>query len=195
MANLVKNKKNKKINPRVVTFWSIISAITLALLISVIVLFIQNLELTSKDDLKYLEGNEIFNQKEEKYFVLVYGFDVQNEEELDDFEKVVLNYQTFLKKHYGDKIEGTEYAFRLYAVDSAKPSNYKAIVKGVKESNITGATAVTNSFSSSSDELLRISENDLPTLLIIENGEVINYKSGVGNIQKYLQEIIDKYVG
>lgn len=193
MASLVKNKKKNTISPKAITFWSIIGAITLALIITLIVLFIQNLQLTDKDDLKYLEGNEIFSQEESKYFVLVYDFEVDDEEALDDFEKVVLNYQTFLKKYYGNKIDGTEYAFKLYAVDSANPSNYKAIVKDVKESNITGTTAVTNSFANP-DTLLRIAESDLPTLLVIENGEVASYKTGFGNVQKYLQEIIDKYV-
>ena len=193
MATLIKNKKKNTINPKAITFWSIISAITLALIITLIVLFIQNLQLTDKDDLKYLKGNEIFSQEESKYFVLVYDFDVDDEEALDDFEKVVLNYQTFLKKYYGNKIEGTEYAFKLYAVDSADPSNYKAIVKDVKESNITGTSAVTNSFATS-EELLRIAESDLPTLLVIENGEVSSYKTGFGNVSKYLQEIIDMYV-
>ena len=193
MATLIKNKKKNTINPKAITFWSIISAITLALIITLIVLFIQNLQLTDKDDLKYLKGNEIFSQEESKYFVLVYDFDVDDDEALDDFEKVVLNYQTFLKKYYGNKIEGTEYAFKLYAVDSADPSNYKAIVKDVKESNITGTSAVTNSFATS-EELLRIAESDLPTLLVIENGEVSSYKTGFGNVSKYLQEIIDMYV-
>lgn len=193
MATLIKNNKKNKISPKAITFWSIISAITLVLIITLIVLFIQNLQLTDKDDLKYLEGNEIFSQEENKYFVLVYDFEVDDEEALDDFEKIILNYQTFLKKYYGNKIEGTEYAFKLYAVDSADPSNYKAIVKDVKESNINGTSAVTNSFATP-EELLRIAESDLPTLLIIENGQVASYKTGIGNVSKHLQEIIDMYV-
>ena len=192
MASLVKNKKKKSINPKAITFWSIIGAITLALIITLIVLFIQNLKLTDKDDLKYLKGNEIYSQEESKYFVLVYDFDVDDEEALDDFEKVVLNYQTFLKKYYGKKIDSTEYAFKLYAVDSADPSNYKAIVKDVKESNIKGTTAVTNSFATDG-ELLRIAESDLPTLLVIENGKVTSYETGIGSVCNYLQKIIDKY--
>lgn len=193
MASLIKNKKKNTISPKAITFWSIISAITLALIITLIVLFIQNLKLTDKDDLKYLEGNEIFSQEESKYFVLVYDFEVDDEEALDDFEKVVLNYQTFLKKYYGKEIDDTEYAFKLYAVDSANPSNYKAIVKDVKESNITGTSAVTNSFATQ-EELLRIAESDLPTLLVIEDGKVASYKTGFGNVSKHLQEIIDMYV-
>ncbi len=195
MAKLIQSNKKNKISPKAITFWSIISAITVALIVTLIVLFIQNLQLTAKDDLKYLEGNEIFSQEEGTYFVLVYDFEVEDEEELDDFEKVVLNYQTFLKKYYGDKIDGAEYAFKLYAVDSANPSNYKAIVKDVKESNISGTTAVTNSFATDSKTLLRIAESDLPTLLVIKDGKVDSYKTGFGNVSKYLQEIIDKYVG
>ena len=194
MATLIKNKKKNTISPKAITFWSIICTITLALIITLVVMFIQNLQLTSKDDLTYLQGNEIFSQEESTYFVLVYDFEVEDEEELDDFEKIILNYQTFLKKYYGKKIDGSEYAYKLYAVDSADPSNYKAIVKDTKESVITGTTAVTNSFASS-DKLLRIAESDLPTLLVIEDGEVISYKTGMGNVSKYLQEIIDKYVG
>ncbi len=193
MANLVKNKKTQKLDPRAITFWGFIGAITLILIIVLIVTFVQNLQLKDKDDLEYLQGNEIFNCDENQYFVIVYDFELDaDEEELDYFEEVVLNYQTFLKRHYGDKIDDIEYAHKLYAVDSADPDNYRAIVKDVKESNIDGTSAVTNSFGSQ-DELLRISEIDLPVLLIIENGVVTSHKKGIGSICGYLQDIIDMY--
>jgi len=194
MANLVKNKKTKKLDPRVIGFWSVIAAITLTLIIVLIVVFIQNLQLTDKDDLEYLEGNEIFQCEEQEYFVIIYDFEVEDEEELDEFEKVILNYQTFLKKHYGDEIDGVEYAHKLYAVDSADPDNYKAIVKDVKNSNYKGTSAVTNSFAESDAELLRIAERDLPTLLVIRDGVVQNASvTGAGSVCDYLQKIIDMY--
>ena len=193
MANLVKNKRTKKLDPRVIGFWSIIAAITITLIIVLIVSFVKNLQETDKDDLEYLVGNEIFKCEEQEYFVIIYDFEVEDEEELDEFERVILNYQTFLKKHYGDKIDGIEYAHKLYAVDSADPDNYKAIVKDVKDSNYKGTSVVTDGFVDASQKL-RIAESDLPTLLVIKDGVVQDASvTGVGEVCNYLQEIIEMY--
>ena len=100
MSTLVKNKKKQSLSPKAAIFWSLICAITLVLVVSLIVLFIQNYKANSKDDIEYLTGNEIFTQKEDTYFVLVYDFNTPEEdEELEYFDKVVLNYQSFLKKY------------------------------------------------------------------------------------------------
>ena len=192
MAELIRSKKGQKLDPKAVVFWSIIGAITVALLVSLIVIFVQNLQITNKEKFTYLEGNEIFNCEQEEYFVVVYDFDLETDKTEDEFEKVLLNYLTFLKKYYGNKIEDVEYAHKLYAVDSSAEANYKAIVKDTKESNIDGTTAVTNTFVDS-DQLLRIASKDLPTLLVVRDGVIAEHKTGEDAISKYLQEIIDKY--
>ena len=195
MSTLVKNKKKQTISPKVVVFWSLICAITLVLVVSLIVLFIQNYKANSKDDIEYLTGNDIFAQEESTYFVLVYEFNTPEEnDELEYFDKVVLNYQSFLKKYGGKKVDGEEHAFKLYGVDTALPNNYKIIVSDEDDEKISGTSKVTDSFISDTDaSLLRIYEDNLPTLLVITEGKVESYVSGRGSVSKYLQEIIDLY--
>ena len=195
MRTLVKNKKKQSLSPKAAIFWSLICAITLVLVVSLIVLFIQNYKANSKDDIEYLTGNEIFTQKEDTYFVLVYDFNTPEEdEELEYFDKVVLNYQSFLKKYEGKKVNGEEKAFKLYGVDTALPENYKIVVSKEDEEKISGTSKITDAFISDTDSsLLRIYENHLPTLLVITEGKVTNYVTGRGSVSKYLQEIIDLY--
>ena len=195
MSTLVKNKKKQSLSPKAAIFWSLICAITLVLVVSLIVLFIQNYKANSKDDIEYLTGNEIFTQKEDTYFVLVYDFNTPEEdEELEYFDKVVLNYQSFLKKYEGKKVNGEEKAFKLYGVDTALPENYKIVVSKEDEEKISGTSKITDAFISDTDSsLLRIYENHLPTLLVITEGKVTNYVTGRGSVSKYLQEIIDLY--
>ena len=195
MSTLVKNKKKQSLSPKAAIFWSLICAITLVLVVSLIVLFIQNYKANSKDDIEYLTGNEIFTQKEDTYFVLVYDFNTPEEdEELEYFDKVVLNYQSFLKKYEGKKVNGEEKAFKLYGVDTALPENYKIVVSKEDEEKISGTSKITDAFISDTDSsLLRIYEKHLPTLLVITEGKVTNYVTGRGSISKYLQEIIDLY--
>ena len=191
MSNLVKNKKGQKVNPKLVVFWSIISAITIGLVVTLIVLFIQNLSLNDKDDITYLSGNEIFQQEDNKYYVLVYDFN-SSEDDLDELEEFVLNYQTFLKKYYGKDVNDAVTALKLYGVDTALPINKKIIIENGTE-NIEGATAVTNSLSNDSSKLLRIDDENLPVLLVIENGTVSDYVDTQNGIKNYLQEIIYSY--
>ena len=95
MSTLVKNKKKQTISPKVVVFWSLICAITLVLVVSLIVLFIQNYKANSKDDIEYLTGNDIFAQEESTYFVLVYEFNTPEEnEELERLYKDTFRWRT-----------------------------------------------------------------------------------------------------
>ena len=199
MSTLVKNKKKQSLSPKAAIFWSLICAITLVLVVSLIVLFIQNYKANSKDDIEYLTGNEIFTQKEDTYFVSSFLVGIliflkHENEELEYFDKVVLNYQSFLKKYEGKKVNGEEKAFKLYGVDTALPENYKIVVSKEDEEKISGTSKITDAFISDTDSsLLRIYENHLPTLLVITEGKVTNYVTGRGSVSKYLQEIIDLY--
>lgn len=194
MGNLVKKKKNNKISPKVIAFWSIIGAITVALVVTLIVLFVQNYRLKDQDDIECVSGVEIFNQEEDKYYVLVYNFE-SNEENVDEFEEFILSYLTFLKKYGGDEYNGEVTALNLYGADTSLRDNNKIITSDESKENITGAYAITDSLSGSTSGLLRIYDENLPILLVIENGKVVDYKETQGTIQQFLNEIIKNYTG
>lgn len=194
MGNLVKKKRNNKISPKVIAFWSIIGAITVALVVTLIVLFVQNYRLKDQDDIECVSGVEIFNQEEDKYYVLVYNFD-SKEENVDEFEDFVLSYLTFLKKYGGEEYNGEVTALNLYGADTSLRDNNKIITSDESKENITGAYAITDSLSGSTSGLLRIYDGNLPILLIIEDGKVVDYKETQGTIQQFLNEIIKNYTG
>ena len=193
MSKFVRNKKSQKLDPKAIFFWGAIAAITLALIISLIVVFVQQYKATDKDDIEYLTRNEIYLQEENKYFVLVYGFNAEDSEELEYFEEVVLSYQTFLKKYYGKKVDGEEKAFKLYGVDTENPSNYLIVVDKADKQNILDTTSVKDSFITDETTFLRIFKDNLPTLLVVENGVVTDYHQGESTICKFLDEIMKLY--
>lgn len=192
MSSLVKSKKNRKISPKLIAFWSIIAAITLGLLIALVVIFIQNLSLNDKDDIEYLSGNEIFKQEDDSYYVLIYDFD-STEEDIDYVEKVVLEYLTFLKKYEGKELDGKVTALKLYGVDSALPENYAMLVNDEADENITGASAVFDSLASDKTKLLRVCKSELPVLVTITNGSVSAVTENQNSVLGFLQNIMDSY--
>lgn len=192
MSSLVKSKKNRKISPKLIAFWSIIAAITLGLLIALVVIFIQNLSLNDKDDIEYLSGNEIFKQEDDSYYVLIYDFD-STEEDIDYVEKVVLEYLTFLKKYEGKELDGKVTALKLYGVDSALPENYAMLVNDVDDENITGASAVFDNLASDKTKLLRVCKSELPVLVTITNGSVSAVTENQNSVLGFLQNIMDSY--
>lgn len=192
MSSLVKSKKNRKISPKLIAFWSIIAAITLGLLIALVVIFIQNLSLNDKDDIEYLSGNEIFKQEDDSYYVLIYDFD-STEEDIDYVEKVVLEYLTFLKKYEGKELDGKVTALKLYGVDSALPENYAMLVNDEADENITGASAVFDNLASDKTKLLRVCKSELPVLVTITNGSVSAVTENQNSVLGFLQNIMDSY--
>ncbi|MFA7529482.1 MAG: hypothetical protein WCZ85_04525 [Bacilli bacterium] len=171
------NKKlsaKKQISHKVVIFWSMISFVTLAFVVAIIIMFVNAQSTRSINDIRNLYEEEVF-QQEGSYYVYVYSkIGITDEQaELDkasDLEELIVTYMTYAKRHSN--------ARRIYGMNVDSFRNNSAVFR-------SGSTNVVGSARFSS---LKINADDIPILMLIENGKV----SKAYLTEKEIRDALDK---
>lgn len=165
------NKKlsaKKQISHKVVIFWSMISFVTLAFVVAIIIMFVNAQSTRSINDIRNLYEEEVF-QQEGSYYVYVYS-KIGITDEQADLEELIVTYMTYAKRHSN--------ARRIYGMNVDSFRNKSAVF-------MSGSTNVVGSARFSS---LRINADDIPILMLIENGKV----SKAYLTEKEIRDALDK---
>lgn len=175
-------KKSNKMTYKSITFWTIIALLTVAFVISMIVMFVKN----SAKSVRSLNDREImisaYNifdknskaNKDEEFFIYVYNSadeNVLNEE----VENQVLTYATFVKRSL--KNQNTK-IIKLYTFNVDHIAN-RRYFSPQGTSNLYGATT---------HDKLTMVQSDVPSLVIIKNGKVAEVLRQPYQIQNKLYE-------
>ncbi len=165
------NKKlsaKKQISHKVVIFWSMISFVTLAFVVAIIIMFVNAQSTRSINDIRNLYEEEVF-QQEGSYYVYVYS-KIGITDEQADLEELIVTYMTYAKRHSNAK--------RIYGMNVDSFRNKSAVF-------MSGSTNVVGSARFSS---LKINADDIPILMLIENGKV----SKAYLTEKEIRDALDK---
>lgn len=165
------NKKlsaKKQISHKVVIFWSMISFVTLAFVVAIIIMFVNAQSTRSINDIRNLYEEEVF-QQEGSYYVYVYS-KIGITDEQADLEELIVTYMTYAKRHSN--------ARRIYGMNVDSFRNKSAVF-------MSGSTNVVGSARFSS---LKINADDIPILMLIENGKV----SKAYLTEKEIRDALDK---
>lgn len=165
------NKKlsaKKQISHKVVIFWSMISFVTLAFVVAIIIMFVNAQSTRSINDIRNLYEEEVF-QQEGSYYVYVYS-KIGITDEQADLEELIVTYMTYAKRHSN--------ARRIYGMNVDSFRNKSAVF-------MSGSTNVVGSARFSG---LRINADDIPILMLIENGKV----SKAYLTEKEIRDALDK---
>lgn len=173
-----KLRRKKQVSKKVIAFWSIMAAIIVFLLVMLFIRVGQTREVSSYKNLDMITGEEMFIQKDDKYFVLIYSF--EDNKDLESFDKGMYKYLTFCR----DNGKHT----KLYGLVSSKANNRKCFTTSSEQ--IDGAKQFPNALNEGQSDVLKIKEGSLPMLLVIENNEVKEHKTGENEILSYLKDVI-----
>jgi hypothetical protein len=165
------NKKlsaKKQISHKVVIFWSMISFVTLAFVVAIIIMFVNAQSTRSINDIRNLYEEEVF-QQEGSYYVYVYS-KIGITDEQADLEELIVTYMTYAKRHSN--------ARRIYGMNVDSFRN-KSAVFWSGSTNVVGSARFSG---------LRINADDIPILMLIENGKV----SKAYLTEKEIRDALDK---
>ena len=183
----LKSNKKREISAKTFVFWGVMAAIVIFLLTLLIIRIVQKKNINSYDKVDALVGQEVFNQSEDNYFVLVY--DYAGDEAMEDFDKTMFSYLTYYRDNSSESKNG---AYKLYKFDITNKVNATCIGD---ESNLTGASlfpSPNQKFNSDTTGLLTVATEELPILLVISNGSVSSYYKGVTDILTHINSLISK---
>lgn len=175
-----KLRRKKQVSKKAVVFWSVMAAIVVFLLVMLFIRIGQTREVSSYKNLEMISGEEMFVQEDDKYYVLIYNF--ADDKDYETFDNGMYKYLTFCR----DNMKHT----KIYGLLSTKANNRKCFTTG--DDKIEGATQFPNALNEGESNVLKIKESTLPMLLVIENNEVKEYKSGENAILSYLKDVMAK---
>lgn len=178
-----KNANTKNINIKLATFWSLITLLTLAFVITVIIMSINLRKVDSFSDIKRdnlsLVGDDLFTQGEGEYFVFLYSSSANSENidpaKLLELEQGIFNYFNFVKHN-----SNSEGLVRIYGLDVDFISNTSILSN---ENNYVGVTEFSK---------LKLNKNDLPALIVVLDGGIDNVRFTTNEILRELQDGMDK---
>lgn len=187
-AKVLKSNKKNKLSKKSIVFWSAIGLAVVVLLILLANTIINNRSIVNYDDLlenNHVAGDRIFDQKEEQYLVLFYGFN--NDEAYKDFDKNIFTYLEYYRNNSSE-----EGVLKMYAADCDDPTNDRicnqiSVIDG--ESNIVGTTASPSNSQASENQKLKINTKDIPALLVVTNGEITAAYTTTHDINEYLHSL------
>lgn len=173
-----KFKKKKNVSKKSIIFWSLMGLILLTLLTVLIVKVAQTREISSYNKLEMITGPDLFNQDDEKYFVLVYNYN--GEKDLETFDKSMFKYFTY----HRDNGKATN----IYGMDIDENQNKPCLITTESKQSVSGATEFPNRTNGSNSTVLKIYEENTPMLLVISGGSVTEYKTGENEIMSYIKD-------
>lgn len=174
-----KLRKKKNVPTKAVVFWTAMGILLLVLVALLVVRIAQTREVSSYNNVEMISGQEMFAQKEDTYYVLF--FDFEDTKENESFNNGMYKYLTY----HRDNLKAT----KLYGMDSDATENAKCFVKDTEK--IDGANQFPNYLNNDSSTVLKVKESSLPLLLVVEDGEVSEHKSGESEILSYLRGIMN----
>lgn len=183
-AKTLKNNKKTKISKKSYIFWGAIAAAVILLIVSLIIFALNNRGIVNYENVEFLDGQEIYEQEEDKYLVLFYNFEY--EKDMETFDNTVYTYLEYYRNN-----SSKDGVLKMYGADCDTETNRVVLVDG--SSNIQGtikhpfgAPSWTNPDAST---ILKINNSEVPVLLIISEGSVTDYKTGETAINIYLQSL------
>ena len=114
------SKKNS-MNYKAITFWTIVGLLTLSFIIYVVVKFTERtLRPVENFDKVQVYGNDMYEIKEDKYFVYIYGANNNKNDKVNELEEHILNYLTFIKRNSKEEKAINLYTFNVDAISNAR---------------------------------------------------------------------------
>lgn len=185
-AKVLKNNKKNKISKKSYIFWGAVAAAVIVLIISLVVFAMRNRSIVNYEGVTFLEGQDFYKQEEDKYLILFYDF--KYEKDFEAFDKDVYTYL----EYYRDN-KNKDGVLKLYGANCTTDINRQVIVDSETEANINGTTkhprGVPFGTDLSDSSILRISETQLPILLVVSENSISEYKTGETAIKEYLQQL------
>lgn len=167
----------KKLNYKVISFWSVIGLLSLLFIGFIIVKFVESINIQTMDDMTNLREQQIFEQSG-TYYVYVYSkFGIEGHEQIlekkDELTPTIENYLTYAKRN--------KQAPRIFGmiVDSGSDNygNYGALLFGTQTTNVRNVTSFKN---------FKVHVDDLPMLVKISGGRVTEQYITVNDIKAEL---------
>lgn len=167
------NKTQLNNKPKVIVFWSIIGVITITFVLSIVLMFINSREIKNYRDMDNLVRDSMFTQNETVYFVYVYGSTDNDTEKADYVNPTIFNYLNFVK--HNSRKDGV---IKMYGLDIDYFENRSAL------SNAHSA------FGISTFADFKVNRNELPILIVVDSGRVVDRRVKEQEIEETLQDVI-----
>lgn len=186
-AKTLKNNKKTKISKKSYIFWGAIAAAVILLIVSLIIFALNNRGIVNYENVEFLDGQEIYEQEEDKYLVLFYNFNY--EKDMETFDNTMYTYLEYYRNN-----SSKDGVLKMYGADCDTETNRVVLVDG--DSNIQGTTkhpfGAPSWTNPDATTILKINETSVPVLLVVTDGTVTDYKTGETAISVYLQTIKNK---
>ena len=176
MNSKMKSNKKTAMSPKAIVFWSIMGALVLALIILFIIRVAQRKNITSYSKVDSVQGQELYLQKEDSYYVLIYDF--APDEAMKDFDNTVFMYLTFYRDNKAK-------ANKLYKFDITDRVNKMCLSDNT---NLDGTSQFPspNQKYGTETNVLEVLSDDLPILVLVQNGQITQSYEGTSAIQTQL---------
>lgn len=178
-----KLRKKKTVSKKAIFFYSAMGVLVIILFTLLIVRVTQSRDVSSYANLEMINGQSMFNQEEDTYYVLFYNFEESKENE--SFDKGMYQYLTYVRDNAK--------AVAIYGMDSDNAGNKFCFTTGSEK--IDGANQFPNAMNEGEATVLKINEDDLPMLfeLKLSDGkyEISSHKHGESEILAYLKDVMN----
>ena len=183
MNSKIKSNKKSSVPVKSVVFWSIMGAVVLGLIIMFVVRAVQKKDITSYSKVESVQGQELFAQSEDEYYVLVYDF--EQDEAMEDFDKTVFQYLTYYR-------DNKTKANKLYKFDIDDLINKMCLGD---ECNLVGTTSFptpNQKFTKDTSTIISVVSAECPVLLVVSGGTITNAFEGSSEVLTQLNSIMNK---
>ena len=178
----IKSNKKTDISPKAIVFWSIMGAIVLALIIFFIIRVAQKKDIQSYSKVDSVQGQELYTQSEQSYYVLIYDF--KGSEDMKDFDNNVFMYLTFYR-------DNKNKANKLYKFDITDRVNKMCLSDTCNIEGTTAFPSPNQKFNQDTTTILEVVEEELPILVLVSNGEIVSSYEGISAIMTQLNSDIN----
>lgn len=178
----IKSNKKSSISPKAIVFWSIMGAIVVTLIVFFIIRVSQKKDIQSYSKVESLQGQELYTQKESRYYVLIYDF--KGTEEMKDFDNNVFMYLTFYR-------DNKTKANKLYKFDITDRVNKMCLADTCNIDGTTAFPSPNQKFNQDTSTILEVMEEELPILVLVVDGEIASSYEGTSAIMTQLNADIN----
>lgn len=171
------SKKQLNNKPKVVVFWSMIGVITITFILSIVLMMVNSREISSYQEMDNVVRDGLFTQEEVMYFVYVYGSNTNATEKADYVNPTIFNYLNFVKLN--SRKDGV---MKMYGLDIDYFENRSAL------------SDAHSSFGISTFAEFKVNKNELPIVLVVDSGRIVDRRVKEQEIEETLQDAIKEVV-
>lgn len=171
------NKKQLNNKPKVIVFWSMIGVITITFILSIVLMMVNSREISSYQEMDNVVRDGLFTQEEVMYFVYVYGSSNNATEKADYVNPTIFNYLNFVKLN--SRKDGV---MKMYGLDIDYFENRSAL------------SDAHSSFGISTFTEFKVNRNELPIVLVVDSGRIVDRRVKEQEIEETLQDAIKEVV-